>query len=61
MRAYEDVPEATSTERAPWYVVKADHNWVRNVIVARLLVDALRSINPQLPARQPGLSELAVQ
>jgi PPK2 family polyphosphate:nucleotide phosphotransferase len=60
-RAYEDVLEATSTEWAPWYVVPADHNWVRNVIVARLLVDALRRIDPQLPPPQPGLSELAVQ
>jgi PPK2 family polyphosphate:nucleotide phosphotransferase len=61
MNAYEHVLEATSTEWAPWYVVPADHNWVRNVIVARLLVDALRSIDPQLPAAEPGLSELALQ
>jgi len=40
----------TSTDWAPWYVVPADHNWVRNLAVAELLVDALRTIDPQLPS-----------
>jgi PPK2 family polyphosphate:nucleotide phosphotransferase len=48
-RAYEDVIGETSTEWAPWYVVPGDHNWVRNVAVARILVQALRKIDPQLP------------
>ena len=60
MRAYEEVIGQTSTEWAPWHVVPADRKWVRNVVVARLLVDALRRIDPQLPPPEPGLSELAV-
>jgi PPK2 family polyphosphate:nucleotide phosphotransferase len=60
MQAYEDVLGATSTKWAPWYVVPADHNWVRNVIVGRLLVDALRRMDPQLPPAEPGLSEPAI-
>lgn len=60
MRAYEDVIGQTSTKWAPWYVVPADHNWVRNVLVARILVDALRRIDPQLPPPEPGLSELVI-
>jgi PPK2 family polyphosphate:nucleotide phosphotransferase len=60
MRAYEDVIGQTSTKWAPWYVVPADHNWVRNVLVARILVDALRRIDPQLPSPEPGLSELVI-
>jgi PPK2 family polyphosphate:nucleotide phosphotransferase len=60
MSAYEDVIGETSTEWAPWYVVPADRKWVRNVLVARILVDALRRIDPQLPAPEPGLSELAI-
>jgi PPK2 family polyphosphate:nucleotide phosphotransferase len=58
MHAYDDVIGETSTEWAPWYVVPADHNWARNVFVARILVDALRRIDPQLPPPEPGLSEL---
>jgi PPK2 family polyphosphate:nucleotide phosphotransferase len=60
MRAYEDVIGETSTEWAPWYVVPGDHNWVRNVVVARIVVDALRRIDPQLPPPEPGLSELQI-
>ena len=60
MRAYDDVIGETSTERAPWYVVPADHNWVRNVLVARILVDALRRIDPQLPPPAQGLSEFEI-
>jgi PPK2 family polyphosphate:nucleotide phosphotransferase len=60
MRAYDDVIGETSTEWAPWYIVPADHNWVRNVLVARILVDALRRIDPQLPPPEQGLSELEI-
>jgi PPK2 family polyphosphate:nucleotide phosphotransferase len=60
MRAYDDVIGETSTEWAPWYVVPADHNWVRNVLVARIVVAALQRIDPQLPPAEPGLSELEI-
>ncbi len=60
MRAYEEVIGQTSTEWAPWHVVPADRKWARNVVVARLLVDALRRIDPQLPPPEPGLSELTI-
>jgi PPK2 family polyphosphate:nucleotide phosphotransferase len=60
MRAYDDVIGETSTEWAPWYVIPADHNWVRNVLVAQILVEALRRIDPQLPMAEPGLSELEI-
>jgi PPK2 family polyphosphate:nucleotide phosphotransferase len=60
MQAYEDAIRETSTEWAPWYVVPADHKWVRNVVVARLLFDALRRIDPQLPLPEPGLADLTI-
>ena len=60
MRAYDDVIGETSTEWAPWFVIPADHNWVRNVLVAQILVEALRRIDPQLPAPKPALSELEI-
>jgi len=60
MAAYEDVITATSTEWAPWYVVPADHNWVRNVAVAELLVHALAELNPQYPPPDPSLAGVQV-
>jgi PPK2 family polyphosphate:nucleotide phosphotransferase len=60
MGAYDDVIGETSTEWAPWYVVPADHNWVRNLLVARLLVETLKRIDPQLPALDPSLEHLKI-
>jgi PPK2 family polyphosphate:nucleotide phosphotransferase len=48
--AYEDAIRETSTDFAPWYVVPADHNWVRNLAVAELLVAELERLDPKLPA-----------
>jgi PPK2 family polyphosphate:nucleotide phosphotransferase len=48
-KAYEDVIRETSTDWAPWHVVPADHNWVRNLAVAELLVETLERLDPQWP------------
>jgi PPK2 family polyphosphate:nucleotide phosphotransferase len=61
MDAYDEVIGKTSTKWAPWYVVPADHNWVRNLLVARLVVGTLRELDPQLPAPDPSLSNLSVE
>jgi PPK2 family polyphosphate:nucleotide phosphotransferase len=58
--AYEEALTETSTEWAPWYVVPADHKWVRDVAVAQLLVETLRRLDPQLPAPPPELKGLTV-
>ncbi|WP_231443725.1 PPK2 family polyphosphate kinase [Brevibacterium zhoupengii] len=50
MRAYQTVFERTSTEVAPWYVVPADRKWYARIAVQRLLLNALRDIDPQWPA-----------
>ncbi len=52
MRAYEDVLNRTSFPWAPWYVVPADRNWYRNLIVSSVIVDALERLSlkyPELP------------
>ena len=58
---YERAISATSTSWAPWYVVPADHKWVRDVAVATLLVDVLRGLDPQIPDPEPGLEGLVVE
>ena len=47
--AYEEALTATSTDWAPWHVIPADRNWVRNLAVANVLVEALRRLDPQFP------------
>jgi PPK2 family polyphosphate:nucleotide phosphotransferase len=46
---YEEAITATSTEHAPWYVVPADYKWARDVAVARVLVETLRAMRPEIP------------
>ncbi len=58
--AYEDALAATSTSWAPWFVVPADRNWVRNLAVAKLLLHALEGLDPQLPAPEPGIAQITV-
>jgi PPK2 family polyphosphate:nucleotide phosphotransferase len=60
MDAYEEAISETSTDWAPWYVVPADHNWVRNLAVAELLVDAFERLDPQLPKPDPALADVRI-
>jgi PPK2 family polyphosphate:nucleotide phosphotransferase len=57
---YEDAIFETSTPWAPWYVVPADHNWVRNLAVGEILLDVLERLDPKLPPADPGIEGLRV-
>ena len=58
--AWENVISETSTDRAPWYVVPADRNWVKSTAVATLVVGVLEHLDPRLPEPEPGLDGLVV-
>ena len=47
--AYEKMLPETSTPSAPWYIIPADHKWVRNYYLAHLLVATLQEMNPKPP------------
>lgn len=49
MAAYETAIQRCSTDVAPWYVIPADRNWVRNAAIARIVREALEDMNPQYP------------
>jgi PPK2 family polyphosphate:nucleotide phosphotransferase len=48
-KAYEQALSQTSTDEAPWYVVPADHKWFARLVIARLVVDALESLDLKFP------------
>jgi PPK2 family polyphosphate:nucleotide phosphotransferase len=58
--AYDDMLCKTSTSHAPWHVVPADHNWVRNLAVAKILLQALEELNPQFPSPEPGIKDIKI-
>ena len=49
MKAYEVALTRCSTAHAPWYVIPADRNWVRNAAISRIVREALEELNPQYP------------
>lgn len=59
-QAYRDALVRTSTPDAPWYVVPADRNWVRNLAVAKILLHHLEQMKPKLPPEEEGIVGLVV-
>ena len=49
MRAYEDCLGATSTERAPWYVIPADDKPNARLIISQVMLDTLESLKLKPP------------
>ena len=64
MKAYEVALNRCSTHHAPWYVIPADRNWVRNAAISRIVRETLEDMNPQIPRAQglgPGGREGGVR
>ena len=49
MKAYEDVFTHTSTKRAPWYVIPADHKWFMRLAVAAITYQTLEDLDLKYP------------
>jgi len=49
MQAYQVALERCTTDVAPWYVVPADRKWYARLAVQQLLLERLRSMDPQWP------------
>jgi PPK2 family polyphosphate:nucleotide phosphotransferase len=50
--AYQDALARCHSEAAPWYIVPADRKWYRNWAIQQLLLETLRELDPQYPARK---------
>lgn len=59
--AYEEVLSRTSTEHAPWYVVPANRNWYRNLVVGSVLVDTLTRLDLSYPDIAAGYEGFTVE
>ena len=49
MHAYEACLTATSTDRAPWYIVPADDKPNAQLIVSEIVLDTLRELKMSYP------------
>ena len=49
MEAYRVALARCSTDYAPWFVIPADRKWHRDWLLAQLVAETLREMNPQYP------------
>ncbi|HLZ08382.1 MAG TPA: polyphosphate kinase 2 family protein, partial [Chloroflexota bacterium] len=56
--AYDDALSRCSTERAPWFVIPANHKWFRNLAVSRIVVEYLEGLNLKFPPPKVDLQHI---
>jgi PPK2 family polyphosphate:nucleotide phosphotransferase len=49
MKAYEDCLSATSTAKAPWYIIPADDKDNAHLMISQTILDTLKSLNMSYP------------
>jgi len=57
MQAYQDVLDKTSTKSAPWFVIPANRNWYRDLVISRILVDCLKDLKMSYPQPVENISQ----
>jgi len=60
MKAYEDALEKTSTDYAPWYIIPANRKWYRDLVISRILVETLESLNMEYPKSEENLDGVVI-
>jgi PPK2 family polyphosphate:nucleotide phosphotransferase len=58
VEAYEDAMAMTSTKRAPWYVIPANHKWFRDLAVSQIIVDTMDEMGLKLPAAHVDIADI---
>jgi PPK2 family polyphosphate:nucleotide phosphotransferase len=58
LKAYEDAMASTSTKRAPWYVIPANHKWFRNLAVSQIIADTMDEMGLKLPTAQVDIADI---
>jgi len=51
-KAYETVFKKCSSPQNPWYIVPAERKWFRNLLIAKVLVETLESMDLRYPEAQ---------
>ncbi len=59
-KAYEELLSRTSTEWAPWYIVPANRKWYRNLVVAEVIKETLKSLEMQYPQPEEDFDGIVI-
>jgi PPK2 family polyphosphate:nucleotide phosphotransferase len=60
MQAFEEALSRCSTPWAPWYVIPADHKWYRNLLISRIIVEALEKLDMHYPPPLEDAAEITI-
>jgi PPK2 family polyphosphate:nucleotide phosphotransferase len=58
LEAYEDAIAATSTKRAPWYIIPSNHKWFRNLAVSQIIADTMDDMGLKLPPTRVDIADI---
>ena len=58
VEAYEDAMAATSTKRAPWYVIPSNHKWFRNLAISEIISGTMDDMGLKLPTTQVDIADI---
>jgi PPK2 family polyphosphate:nucleotide phosphotransferase len=58
VKAFEDVLNKTSTERAPWFIIPSNHKWFRDLAISQIIVRQMEDLDMQLPKPTVNLAEI---
>jgi PPK2 family polyphosphate:nucleotide phosphotransferase len=59
--AFEEALTRCSTEIAPWHIIPANRKWYRNLVVAELVAETLREMDPQFPEPDFDPAEVVIE
>jgi polyphosphate kinase 2 (PPK2 family) len=60
MSAFQDALSKTSADWAPWYIVPANRKWYRNLVISRIIIEKLESLNMQYPQPEENLDDVLI-
>jgi len=60
MEAYEEALSRCSTPWAPWHIIPADRKWYRNLLVSRIIVEALEELDMRYPRLEEDPAEISI-
>jgi PPK2 family polyphosphate:nucleotide phosphotransferase len=58
--AFQEMLEETSTGYAPWFLIPANRNWLRNLAVSEIVVDTIEDLKPRYPEPEADIEGLKV-
>ena len=61
MDAYNDALKNCHRDIAPWYIIPADDKSYRNLVICRVIVQALRQMAPEFPTPQDDIRHITIE